>query len=115
MRKILFLILPLLLISCVTGDVTPTGKKYEPRPADWPISLYAKGTVPAEVARICQSGSPTGKQIGRITVKGAKATEWTKILNKAREKARSIGGDAVLFTKGEVYMRWLEGRVYRRE
>jgi hypothetical protein len=109
------LLLPLFLVSCVSGDISRTGEEYESRPDDWPISLYAKGTVPAEVARICQSGTPTGRQIGRIKVRGPKATEWTKILNKARSLARDIGGDEVLFTKGDHYLRWLEGRVYRRE
>ena len=90
------------------------GREYPPRPDDWPIAVYATGTAPPDVARMAQSGTPAGKPIGRFRVTAPRGTTWTKVLAEARSEARSLGGDAVLVTKGDVFLTQIEGRIYRR-
>ncbi len=114
MRTLTLLLLPVLLLACATGKAVRTGKTYPARPSDWPISVYAGSGAPPQVVMVVQSGRPSGRPIGRIQVGGPGTIRWGELVNRARVEARKIGGDEVLITKGDVYLKWIEGRVYRR-
>ncbi len=114
MRTIILLTLPVLLLGCVSSSSNRMGPEYPARPDDWPIAVYSTGTAQPEIVRMARSGTPEGKPIGRFRVSAPRGTEWIKLLNKARSEARSLGGDSVLVTKGDVYLMRIEGRIYRR-
>jgi hypothetical protein len=115
MRKAILLTLPLLILACTTANTKRVGKEYPPRSETWPIAVFCSGTAPAEVARITMTGNPQGKLIGRIKITAPQTDNWSMVIGRARKEARSLGGDEVLITSGDVYLKQVEGRVYRRE
>lgn len=100
------LALAVLAAACTTSDVKQTGKKYDARPANWPIAVYASSDAPASVSGMSsvQVGKPPGRPIGKVTVKESMFKgDFDFSFRTAKDIARQIGGDSLYVTGGELY------------
>lgn len=97
------LILLTFLSGCVSSEMMSLGgTSYPPRPDDYLIEVYTTTDAPVN---ILQEIGPTkslsevpygAKDIGRIDTHGAPAASWGKVIDDAKEKARTLGGDGLV-------------------
>jgi hypothetical protein len=105
--------LAVLAVACTSSDVKQTGRKYDARPANWPIAVYASSEAPASVARLSnvQAGKPPGIPIGNIRVKESMVNrDYDFSFHTARQLARQLGGDSLYITGGSQFSADARGR-----
>ena len=92
-----------LLTGCVSSDYMAVGDTtYAPRAADWAIDVFIDVEAPVALLK-CARGArspdliPAGAQlIGRVDTEGSSLSSWDELIDDAREKARALGGDALV-------------------
>src|ERR1700722_9273614 len=91
--------------GCVGSDYVPVGTAtFSPRADSFPIAVYAPLETPVEI----QKGAAPMKLvsdlpsdaivIGRIDGSGAALASWQAVVEDAKRKARTLGGDAIVIT-----------------
>ena len=91
-----------LMGGCVSSEMIPIGATtYPPRPDNYLIEVYATTDAPVEVLQEIGSIKPLASvpynaaEIGRVDTHGAPAASWSSVLDDAKEKARTLGGDGI--------------------
>ena len=107
--------LPILfLVGCLSTDVA-TFSEHPPRPADHEVTVYAADTAHPDELKDFPLGPPPGKRIGKVRLVGAWKYTRTSLINRAKQRARAIGGDSVLITDRQFDpTNTLDVEVYRR-
>lgn len=85
----------LLLSSLASGCATASGvrlgmQRFEPRPLDHPMPIYESLR---ELPR-------PGQKVGRIVGEGCDLVAFDSIVAKVQQRARELGGDALVITGG---------------
>jgi hypothetical protein len=108
--------LTLCLVGCVTSNYMPIGEKtYPPRPDDYVIDVYVPVQAPVIVQQSIANAKPANslpsfaQQIGRIDTTGAPAANWGSMIEDAKKKARSLGGDAVVIGQWGTQLNGVDG------
>jgi hypothetical protein len=90
-------------VGCVSSQFMPVGgATYPPRPEGYIIDVYLPTDAPVVVHQEVPISRPlaelpkAARTIGRIDTQGAPAAGWGSLFMDAQEKARTLGGDAVV-------------------
>lgn len=89
--------------GCVSSQFMPVGSAtYPPRPDGYLIDMYLPTDAPVVVhqqlagARSTDEVPAGATVIGRIDTQGAPAAGWASCFEDAKQKARMLGGDAIV-------------------
>ncbi len=75
---------------------------YAPRAHDYIIDIYLPTDAPVVVHREIALARPVeelpadAEVIGRVDTRGAPLADWSSLLRDAQDKARQLGGDAIV-------------------
>lgn len=93
----------LFTVGCVSSDFMPIGgQTYPPRPDEHIIDVYLSDEAPVVVhkqianAKPLSAVPPGALEIGRVDTIGAPAASWGAVVNDAKKKARTLGGDGLV-------------------
>ncbi len=97
--------------GCVTSKYVSVGDEtYLQRPEDHPIDVYLDADAPVYIHQSIADAKaddeiPAGAEfIGRIDTTGM-YTNWSNMVKDAKEKARILGGDAIVIGGGGLWAR----------
>jgi hypothetical protein len=103
MRQVFLCAVVLFLSGCVSSEMMSLGGiSYPPRPDNYLIEVYTTTDAPVNILQEIGptkplSSVPSGAtDIGRIDSHGAPAASWGKVIDDAKEKARTLGGDGLV-------------------
>lgn len=95
------------IAGCVTSSYVSVGDKtYPPRPDDYVIEVYVDSDAPVDLHQSLADAKPTNEipagmeLIGRIDTTGDTYANWSDMVKDAKEKARILGGDAIVIGGG---------------
>jgi len=100
---VLLTALPLFVLFGGCTEFVQTGPAMPARPAGHPVAVYYSEELPVTMQKDIAhdvggkplSAMPTGgKEIGRLDISGMGA--WQHLVPKGQEKARELGGDAIV-------------------
>jgi len=92
----------LFIAGCVASNFMALGPTtYPPRPDTYPIDIYLPLDSPVIVMQALPNAldvslAPSSPVIGRIDTNGAPAASWPSVFEDAKQKARMLGGDAII-------------------
>lgn len=89
--------------ACTSSDYIQVGDNtYPPRPDDWAIDVYVGVDAPVVVQKSITHAKPAttvpenAALIGRVDAQGTSWNSWKGVIDEAKEKARTLGGDALV-------------------
>ena len=89
--------------GCVSSEYMAVGETtYAPRAPDYIIDIYLPADAPVDVQREIALNRPVeelradAEVIGRVDTRGGSLSDWSSLLRDAQDKARQLGGDAVV-------------------
>ena len=95
--------LQITLGGCVSSNSMAIGEiTYPPRPTDYIIEVYLSIDAPVAMhkgvanAKSVSEIPSWAKVIGRVDTVGAPAASWGKVINNAKRRARTLGGDGLV-------------------
>lgn len=104
--RALLMVLGALVVAsggCVSSDSMALGDRtYAPRPKKHIIDVYLDEAAPVQVHKQLTHSKPLAAvpsgatSIGRVDSAGAPAASWGSVVNDAKKRARSLGGDALV-------------------
>jgi hypothetical protein len=104
------------LAGCVTSNFMPIGgQTYPPRPDDYIIEVYVPVQAPVLVQQSIGSAKPASqlpskaREIGRIDTAGAPAAAWGSMIEDAKKKARTLGGDGIVVSQWGSQLQSVDG------
>lgn len=118
-NAIILLVLLSLFVSipaCVSSQYMAIGDStFPPRPRDYVIEVFLPTDAPVNVhksvahAKALADLPGNAKEIGRIDTQGAPAATWVGVIEDAKRKARSLGGDAIVIKQWGHHMTSVDG------
>jgi hypothetical protein len=106
MRHLLLVIVGACVLAsggCVSSDSMAVGNRtYPPRPRKYIIDVYLDQAAPVQVhkqlanAKPLSAVPPAASTIGRVDTAGAPAASWGSVVNDAKKRARTLGGDGLV-------------------